>query len=72
MDRFHNFFFFFDGGVEVEFLLLQAAAPHLRKGSSVILIASIAGYHPQASMAMYGVTKTALLGLTKVTFFLIL
>lgn len=44
----------------------QEAAPHLQKGSSVILISSIAGYQPQASMAMYGVTKTALFGLTKV------
>lgn len=45
---------------------LQEAAPYLRKGSSVIFISSIAGYQPQASMAMYGVTKTALFGLTKV------
>uniref|UniRef100_A0A1D1ZER4 Dehydrogenase/reductase SDR family member 4 n=1 Tax=Anthurium amnicola TaxID=1678845 RepID=A0A1D1ZER4_9ARAE len=51
--------------VKASILLLQAAAPHLSKGSSVILISSIAGFHPQASTAMYGVTKTALLGLTK-------
>lgn len=38
----------------------------MKKGSSVVIISSIAGYMPQASMAMYGVTKTALLGLTKV------
>jgi len=44
----------------------QDAAPYLPKGSSVVIISSIAGYHPPASMAMYGVTKTALLGLTKV------
>nr|DAD20361.1 TPA_asm: hypothetical protein HUJ06_021824 [Nelumbo nucifera] len=44
---------------------LQDVAPHLSKGSSVVLISSIAGYQPPASMAMYGVTKTALLGLTK-------
>ncbi|ONK78963.1 uncharacterized protein A4U43_C01F1470 [Asparagus officinalis] len=54
-----------DINVKASVLLLQAAAPHLSKGSSVILIASISGYHPQSSMAMYGVTKTALLGLTK-------
>lgn len=47
---------------------LQDAAPHLQKGSSVVLISSIAGYQPPTSMAMYGVTKTALLGLTKVGF----
>ncbi|XP_074592022.1 short-chain dehydrogenase/reductase SDRA-like [Curcuma longa] len=51
--------------VKSSILILQAAASYLQKGSSVILISSIAGYHPTASMAMYGVTKTALLGLTK-------
>ncbi|CAN1167070.1 Tropinone reductase-like 3 [Linum perenne] len=44
---------------------VEDAAPHMNRGSSVVLVASIAGYHPPASMAMYGVTKTALLGLTK-------
>nr|CAD1831668.1 unnamed protein product [Ananas comosus var. bracteatus] len=51
--------------VKATILLLQDAASHLRKGSSVIIISSIAGYQPEASLAMYGVTKTALLGLTK-------
>ncbi|KAJ4982353.1 hypothetical protein NE237_033190 [Protea cynaroides] len=51
--------------VKASILILKDAAPHLQKGSSVILISSIAAYQPQASMAMYGVTKTALLGLTK-------
>ncbi|OWM85597.1 tropinone reductase-like 3 [Punica granatum] len=51
--------------VKAPILLLKDAAPYLQKGSSVIFIASIAAYQPQTSMAMYGVTKTALLGLTK-------
>lgn len=51
--------------VKAAILVLQEAAPHLKKGASVILVSSIAGYEPTASMAMYGVTKTALLGLTK-------
>ncbi|KAJ0017482.1 hypothetical protein Pint_09719 [Pistacia integerrima] len=51
--------------VKSAILVLQDAAPHMQKGSSVVLISSIAGYQPQTSMAMYGVTKTALLGLTK-------
>ncbi|CAN1167071.1 Tropinone reductase-like 3 [Linum perenne] len=51
--------------VKASILLLKDAAPHMNRGSSVVLVASIAGYHPPASMAMYGVTKTALLGLTK-------
>jgi hypothetical protein len=32
----------------------------------VILISSIAGYNPEQGLTMYGVTKTALFGLTKV------
>ncbi|KAJ6416371.1 hypothetical protein OIU84_002259 [Salix udensis] len=52
--------------VKAAILLLKDAAPHMKKGSSVILISSIGGYHPHSSMAMYGVTKTALFGLTKV------
>ncbi|KAG5561303.1 hypothetical protein RHGRI_004363 [Rhododendron griersonianum] len=52
--------------VKAAILLLQDATPHLQKGSSVIFISSITAYQPPASLAMYGVTKTALLGLTKV------
>ncbi|XVF27975.1 hypothetical protein REPUB_Repub14bG0155700 [Reevesia pubescens] len=51
--------------VKATILLLQEAAPHLQKGSSVVLISSIVGFQPQDAMAIYGVTKTALLGLTK-------
>ncbi|KAM7501022.1 hypothetical protein LguiA_025436 [Lonicera macranthoides] len=51
--------------VKTSILLLKDAAPHLQKGSSVVFISSIGAYNPQSSMAMYGVTKTALLGLTK-------
>ncbi|KAF9611013.1 hypothetical protein IFM89_026319 [Coptis chinensis] len=51
--------------VKASILLLKDASPHLQKGSSVVFISSIAAYQPQGGMAMYGVTKTALLGLTK-------
>ncbi|CAN7032027.1 hypothetical protein BRARA_H01107 [Brassica rapa] len=51
--------------VKSSILLLQDIAPHLEKGSSVIFITSIAAFQPQVPTAMYGVTKTALLGLTK-------
>ncbi|XP_051133901.1 tropinone reductase-like 3 isoform X2 [Andrographis paniculata] len=51
--------------VKTSILLLQEAAPHLTKNSSVIFVSSITGYHPGRGLAMYGVTKTALLGLTK-------
>ncbi|XP_030553011.1 tropinone reductase-like 3 [Rhodamnia argentea] len=51
--------------VKASILLLKDAAPHLQKGSSIVFISSIAGYQPQGPTAMYGVTKTALLGLSK-------
>jgi len=35
---------------------------HLHKGSFVVIISSIVDYNPPPSLAMYGVTKTALLG----------
>uniref|UniRef100_K3Z922 Tropinone reductase-like 3 n=1 Tax=Setaria italica TaxID=4555 RepID=K3Z922_SETIT len=54
-----------DINVKASILLLQEAAPHLRKGSSVIIISSITGYNPEQGLTMYGVTKTALFGLTK-------
>lgn len=51
--------------VKAGILLVQEAVPHLSKGGSVIFISSIAGYNPQKGLAMYGVTKTAIFGLTK-------
>lgn len=51
--------------VKSAILLVKEAAPHLKRGSSVVFISSIAGYHPESPLGLYGVTKTALLGLTK-------
>jgi len=51
--------------VKATILLVQDAAAHLSQESSIIIISSVAAYRPEASMAMYGVTKTAILGLTK-------
>ncbi|PKA50640.1 Tropinone reductase-like 3 [Apostasia shenzhenica] len=51
--------------VKATILLLQAASSYLNNGSSVVIISSIEGYNPSQVLAMYGVTKTALLGLTK-------
>ncbi|KAL5574776.1 hypothetical protein UlMin_016475 [Ulmus minor] len=52
--------------VKASILLLKDAAPHLKKGSSVVLVASIVAFQQPGPWSMYGVTKTALLGLTKV------
>ncbi|CAA6666565.1 unnamed protein product [Spirodela intermedia] len=51
--------------VKASILLLKDVAPYLRKGSSVILISSIAGYQLGQALSMYAITKTAVLGLTK-------
>jgi len=51
--------------VKATILLVQDAAAHLSQESSITIISSITAYSPEATMAMYGVTKTALLGLTK-------
>ncbi|PIN21332.1 Reductase [Handroanthus impetiginosus] len=40
-------------------------AKTVEKGSSIVFISSVAGYQPHKGLAMYGVTKTALFGLTK-------
>lgn len=51
--------------VKTSILLLKDASPHLKDGSSIVFISSISAFQPPAGLAMYGVTKTALLGLTK-------
>ncbi|KAJ7278608.1 hypothetical protein O6H91_Y381700 [Diphasiastrum complanatum] len=52
--------------VKASILIIREAAPYLSDGASIVLISSVVAYHPQFDIAMYGVTKTALLGLTKV------
>lgn len=51
--------------VKSSILLLKDAVPHMPKGSSIIFISSMSAFLPQPSLTMYGVTKTALVGLTK-------
>ncbi|KAI3698182.1 hypothetical protein L6452_31294 [Arctium lappa] len=51
--------------VKTAILLIKDASPHLTEGSSIVFISSISAFQPPAGLAMYGVTKTALLGLTK-------
>ncbi|KAM6585638.1 hypothetical protein CsatB_012640 [Cannabis sativa] len=50
--------------IKAPILLMQEAAPHMKNGS-IIFISSISAYVQPISWAMYGVTKTTLLGLTK-------
>jgi len=63
----------FQTNVKSTFLFAQEATPFLTKSSfqpgafstNILLVASIAGYNPAAPIGIYGVTKSAMLGLTK-------
>lgn len=54
-----------DINIKAALLLVQAAAKHMKRGGRIILISSVTAYQPAAPIAMYAVSKTALLGLTK-------
>jgi len=58
----------FDINVKAAFLLAKAAVPHMEnKGKgSIVFVSSIAGFQPISALGAYSVSKTALLGLTKV------
>ena len=43
----------------------KEARPFLGKGSSIVYVSSVGGYNPGPPLGLYGVSKTALLGLTK-------
>ncbi|XP_032898971.1 dehydrogenase/reductase SDR family member 4-like [Amblyraja radiata] len=53
--------------VKAAALLVGLVAPHMEKrgGGSIVLVSSVAGYRPSFPIGAYGVSKTALLGLTK-------
>ncbi|XP_065221225.1 dehydrogenase/reductase SDR family member 4 [Planococcus citri] len=58
----------FDINVKSAFLLTKEVLPYLRErnGGSIIYVSSIAGLQPFQMLGPYSVSKTALLGLTKV------
>ncbi|XP_073233980.1 dehydrogenase/reductase SDR family member 4-like [Porites lutea] len=58
----------FDVNVKSAFLLAKDVIPLMEKrgGGSVVFISSIAGYQPMQGLGAYSISKTALLGLTKV------
>ncbi|CAK9816825.1 Dehydrogenase/reductase SDR family member 4 (Fragment) [Anthophora plagiata] len=58
----------FDINVKSTFLLIQGSLPLLRKSKtpSIILISSISAYKPYTLLGVYGVSKTALLGINQV------
>ncbi|KXZ56906.1 hypothetical protein GPECTOR_1g817 [Gonium pectorale] len=56
-----------DINIKSAVLLVQEALPHLQKrpGASIVFISSVTAFNPPAPIAMYAISKTALLGLTK-------
>uniref|UniRef100_UPI00398ED55C dehydrogenase/reductase SDR family member 4 n=1 Tax=Pristiophorus japonicus TaxID=55135 RepID=UPI00398ED55C len=58
----------FQVNVKAAFLLAKLVVPHMRRagGGSIVLVGSAGGYTPMAAIGPYCVSKTALLGLTKV------
>ncbi|XP_032712949.1 dehydrogenase/reductase SDR family member 2, mitochondrial isoform X5 [Lontra canadensis] len=46
-------------------LLLSQLLPHIENRGAVILVSSIAAYVPQAKLGVYNISKTAMLGLTR-------
>jgi dehydrogenase/reductase SDR family protein 4 len=54
-----------DINIKAALLLVQAAVPHMKRGGKIVLISSVTAFQPPAPIAMYAVSKTALLGLTK-------
>ncbi|KAI1715775.1 enoyl-(Acyl carrier protein) reductase domain-containing protein [Ditylenchus destructor] len=57
----------FDVNVKAGFLLTKLVVPHMQKngGGNVVFNSSVTAYNCPPIIAAYGVTKTALLGLTK-------
>ena len=58
----------FEVNLKTTFLLIRDVVPHMesRGGGSVVLVGSIGGFNPHEMMGAYGVSKTAMMGLTKV------
>jgi len=55
----------FDVNVKAAFLLAKEAAPLMREGGAIVFVSSAGAYNPGAPHPAYGVSKTALHGLTK-------
>lgn len=54
--------------VKASFLMTKLVVPHMEKrgGGNVVFVSSVAGYQPMPALGPYSVSKTALLGLTRV------
>ncbi|KAF1751087.1 hypothetical protein GCK72_017639 [Caenorhabditis remanei] len=57
----------FEVNVKAGFQMTKLVAPHIAKegGGSIVFNSSLSAYKSQAGIAAYGITKTALIGLTR-------
>jgi len=56
----------FDLNTKAAFFLARDCISHMKDGSSIVFVASYAAYNPSEFLGAYSVSKTALVGLTKV------
>jgi dehydrogenase/reductase SDR family protein 4 len=55
-----------EANVRSHFRLIKLVSPYLtRPGASIVLVSSVAGFNPEFPLGVYGVSKTALIGLGK-------
>ena len=55
----------FDVNVKAAWQITKEARPFLGSSSSIVFVSSVGGYNPGPPLGLYGVSKTALLGLSK-------
>ena len=51
--------------IKAAIMLVKETAPHLKRGASVVFISSYTAFNPSEPLAIYAVSKTAVVGLTK-------
>lgn len=51
--------------IKAAIMLVKEVAPHLKRGASIVFISSYTAFNPSAPLAIYAVSKTAVVGLTK-------
>jgi len=51
--------------IKAAIMLVKETAPQLKRGASIVFISSYTAFHPSQPLAIYAVSKTAVVGLTK-------
>lgn len=51
--------------IKAAIMLVKETAPHLKRGASVVFISSYTAFNPSEPLAIYAVSKTAVVALTK-------